>query len=225
MHKKVLPINKKINGIKKRLPPRNLIIEGVKKSPAVILRGDYARTLIWTAMSEYGEPVEVADLIDVTQCSYDQVKSWLDVWAKYGYLSKTMTDRIRSKTGGKRFLYEVVKSSNLPPPIDLKGRQKPPEHRQYIWDAVRIFSAQSLSFTIADLIESISNSIGVDVDVDVDYAQSYLRDLYHACYLDSTQHPQQRMPIYFMIYDTGPFAPSVRRGKSIFDPNLGVIVN
>ena len=221
MKKKVLPINRKVNGIRKRLIRRNPIIEGTKKSEPVILRGEYVRNLLWTEMKGYGEPVEVVDLIDVTQCSYDQIKTWLDAWSLHGYVSKTTLSR--SATGGKRHLYEISKPSPLPPPIDLKGRPKPIENRQHIWDAIRVFSGQSLPFTAVDLVAYISENL--DIDVDFDHVQSYLRDLCHACYFDSTQNPQQRTPIYFMIYNTGPFAPSVRRGKSVFDPNLGVIVN
>lgn len=58
-----------------------------------------------------------------------------------------------------------------------------------------------------------------------DYAISYLRSLYHACYLACEYDDYDRDPIYNLNYNTGPFAPSVRRGKAIFDPNLGVMVS
>ena len=200
---------------------RNFIIEGKKKGEAILLRGDYVRMKIWSALVAAPHPVQTLDLLAQTNCSYDQVKSWLDAWSLHGFVTKEALDK--SPTGGQRFVFTAIDKTELPPGIDLKGRDKPVEHRQYIWEAIRDISNEHTYFKTACMLEHIFEKHSIHVSRV--YATSYLRSLCHACYLTSEYDDYDRELIYSLNYNTGPFAPSVRRGKAIFDPNLGVMVS
>lgn len=200
---------------------RNLIIEGRKKGEAILLRGDYVRMKIWSALVATPHPVQTLDLIPQTNCSYNQVKSWLDAWSLHGFVTKEALGK--SPTGGKRFVFSAINKTELPPSIDLKGRDKPVEHRQYIWEAIRDISSEYTHFKPSCILERVDEKHSIDISHV--YAISYLRSLYHAHYLACEYDDYDRDPIYSLNYNTGPFAPSVRRGKAIFDPNLGVMVS
>lgn len=198
----------------------NRIIEGKEQGESMIIRGNFVRIKIWQALLNAEEPLQSIQITDLTDCSYEQVKSWLDVWVEFGYVIRTSLGK--SPTGGKRYTHEVVDRTPLPPAITLKGLPRPPEHRQLLWEAMRKKYDDDKIFCANDLLDCISNEHGVDVNYD--YTISYLRDLYHACYL-IPQNSAGRDPWYRLKYNTGAFSPSLCRKKRVFDANLGVMVN
>ena len=200
----------------------NPVLEGKKPGNPVFVRGDFTKITLWNALMSLSEPVQTLELVELTKLSYEQVKSWLDAWAKAGYITKEALGK--SPTGGKRFVFSVIKASKMPPQIDLKGIYQEPEHRNYVWEAIRfINTSNDIVFEIETVLEYIKEHY--DIDVSYTYAQSYLYSLYRAGYFKSYHEGVRREPAYSLLHDTGPLAPSIRRGKTVFDANLGVIVN
>lgn len=197
----------------------NRVLEGKEKGERIVVRGDYVRMKIWNALLLSTHPLQSVEIKNLTDCSYEQVKSWLDAWVRHGYVKRTELDK--SPTGGKRFTHTPITRSPHPPAITLKGLKKEPEHRQYIWEAMREYAKQDKDFFVQDLLTFIKNSY--DTDVNYDYAVSYCRDLYNAKYLTS-KPTVSRDPIYMLKYDTGYLSPSLCRNQRVFDANLGVIV-
>lgn len=196
------------------------IVKGRRKGEPAVVRGDFTRISIWNALVDADAPIHTSEIMAITKCSYEQVKSWLDTWCKYGYTKRnTIT---RTTTGGTQHEYYIVRPSEHPPQIDLKGKPKAVEHRQYAWEAARTLGMNGDTFMVGDVIAYVKNKHGVEISYD--YLISYLRDLYNARYLWSLPN-YTRDPIYTMKFDTGRLAPSMCRGKRIFDANLGVIVN
>jgi hypothetical protein len=211
----------------------NLILAGKKLGVSVVVRGYYARMKIWGVLVKSDYPLKTLEVVELTDLSYVQVKSWLDAWFKFGYVNRTTLGQ--SLTGGKRFTYEVIKRTENPPAIDLKGNVKPLEHRQLIWSSIRDHKALTYYFTSNELQYSIEQSHGVLVNHE--YVVSYLWDLYRAGYLVRKSLPNndrksrrkswsnpERQTIYSLVYDTGVLSPSLCREGKVFDANLGVLV-
>lgn len=200
----------------------NPVLEGEKPGNPVFVRGDFTKITLWNALICLSEPAQTLELVETTKLSYEQVKSWLDAWSKAGYITKEALGK--SPTGGKRFVFAVIKQSNIPPQIDLRGIYQETEHRNYVWEAVRhINTSNDRVFEIETVLEYINEHY--DIDVSYTYAQSYLYNLYRAGYLKSYHEGIRREAVYSLLHDTGPLAPSIRRGKVVFDANLGVVVN
>lgn len=196
------------------------IVKGRRKGEAANIRGDFTRISIWNALLDADFPIQTTKIIEQTNCSYEQVKSWLDIWCKQGYVQRVAVPN--TETGGKLYEHTIIKRVDHPPQIDLKGRPKPIEHRQYAWEAARALGLNGDTFMVGDVVAYVKEKHGVEISYH--YLISYLRDLYNARYLWSLPN-YTRDPIYTMKFDTGRLAPSMCRGKKIFDANLGVIVN
>lgn len=197
----------------------NRVLEGKEEGKRIIVRGDYVRMKIWNTLLQTKTPLQSIEISKLTGCTYEQVKSWLDAWVKHGYVTRTKLDK--SPTGGTRFTHMPMTCNPLPPAITLKGLKKDPEHRQYIWEAIRQFFDQDKEFFVQDLLDSIKEQH--DVNVNYEYAVTYCRDLYNAKYLIG-KPAVSRDPIYALKYNTGYLPPSVCRQKQVFDANLGMIV-
>lgn len=200
----------------------NLVLQGEQPGKPAFVRGDFTKITLWNALIALSEPAQTLDLVGSTKLSYEQVKSWLDAWAKAGYITKEALGK--SPTGGKRFIFSVIKVSKLPPQIDLKGIYQESERRNYVWEAVRyINTGNDRVFEIETVLDYIKEHY--DIEVSYSYTQSYLYSLYRAGYFKSYHEGVRREPAYSLLHDTGPLAPSICRGKTIFDANLGVIIN
>lgn len=197
------------------------------------VRGSYACLKIWRALVNSDKPLMTVEVVELTDLSYVQVKSWLDAWFKFGYVRRTTLGK--SLTGGKRFTYEAVKLTENPPAIDLKGKPKPVEHRQLIWASIRDHKALTYHFTSNELQYAIEQSNGILVNHE--YVVSYLWDLYRAGYLTRESLPNfdsksrrkpwsdpNRQTVYSLAYDTGVLPPSLCRNGKVFDANLGVLI-
>lgn len=198
----------------------NKIIEGKERGEPKVVRGEYVRIKIWNALTTSPTPLQSVEITKATGCSYEQVKSWLDAWVKFGYVERTALGK--SPTGGKRFTHAPIELTTQPPAITLKGEPKAPEHRQYIWESLRHFHSEGSEFYVSDILDFITAKY--DEQVNYDYAISYLRDLYNAHYLTSLP-TVGRDPLYQVKYNTGLLSPSLCRKKRVFDANLGVMVN
>lgn len=196
------------------------IVKGRRKGEPANIRGDFTRFTIWNALLESDTPMQTTDIMQKTNCSYEQVKAWLDTWCKYGYVQRATVSK--PSTGGKLYEHTIIKEAYHPPQIDLKGRPKAIEHRQYAWEAARALGMNGDTFMVGDVVAYVKARHGIEISYD--YLIGYLRDLYNARYLWSLPN-YTRDPIYTMKFDTGSLAPSMCRGKRIFDANLGVIVN
>lgn len=200
----------------------NPVLQGKSQGNPVLVRGDYTKTILWKALISSDSPIQALDLVKMTKLSYDKVKSWLDAWAAAGYISKQALNK--SETGGTRFVFSAPSQESLLPEIDLRGRYQETEHRNYIWQAIRqINTSDKKVFQIEDVLDNVKHHY--DIDVSYDYTQSYLRHLYQAGYFISYHEGISRDPTYSLLHDTGQLAPSIRRGKTVFDGNLGVVVN
>ena len=61
----------------------------------------------------------------------------------------------------------------MPPQIDLKGIYQESEHRNYVWEAVRVINTSNdIVLEIETVLEYIKEHY--DMDVSYTYAQSYL---------------------------------------------------
>lgn len=198
----------------------NRVIEGKQKGEPNVVRGSYVRMKVWNALVGSDKPLQPMEVKELSGCTYDQVKSWLDAWAEFGYVKKEMLEK--SPTGGKRFNYTPNEKTAHPPAITLKGKPSPTEHRQLLWEAMRDAYDNSETFYAADLIEAIKDKHGVEVNYT--YAMSYLYDISLAHYL-VLEAVTGRDPLYRLKYNTGALAPSLCRGKRVFDANLGVMVS
>lgn len=195
------------------------IIKGRRQGEVAVVRGDFTRFSIWSVLRQADAPMQTVEIVKQTGCSYEQVKSWLDAWVKFGYVDRSTIPK--PATGGKLYEHTIAKMSDHPPQIDLKGKPKQVEHRQYAWEAARALGLNGDTFMVGDVIAYVKDKHGVEISYD--YLISYLRDLYNARYLWSLPN-FTRDPIYTMKFDTGILAPSMCRGKRMFDANLGVIV-
>lgn len=198
----------------------NRIIEGKARGEPMVVRGNFVRMKIWNALVVSETPLQTTEIRDITSCSYEQVKSWLDAWVEFGYVKRSALGK--SPTGGKRFIHTPIERTANPPAITLKGLPNPPEHRQLLWEVMRKKSDEGTSFYAADLLLAIKEECGIEVNYD--YTISWLRDLYLAGYLVS-HAVSGRDPYYSLKYNTGALSPSLCRNKRVFDANLGVIVN
>lgn len=213
--------------------PKNLILAGKKSGVSIAVRGYYARMKIWGVLVKSDKPLQTIEVVELTDLSYVQVKSWLNAWFESGYVKRTTLGK--SLTGGKRFTYEAITLTENPPAINLKGEDKPVEHRQLIWASIRDHKALTYYFTSKELQYAIEQSN--DVLVNHEYVVSYLWDLYRAGYLARKSlsisgrktrrklwSDANRQTIYSLVYDTGVLSPSLCRDGKVFDANLGVLV-
>ena len=198
----------------------NSIVNGERQGEPYAVRGELTRIKIWNALCEADKPLQTKEIVNKTKCSYEQVKSWLDAWYENGFIERTALGK--SPTGGKRFEHVSAYDSDIPPLIDLEGRTKGVEHRQYAWEAVRFLGKNDMLFSPKDVVDYISNRYGVEMQYK--YIVHYLNDLHRGRYL-WVDGRDFRDPIYELQYDTGKLAPSLLRDKLIFDANLGVIIN
>ena len=202
---------------------KNLILTGDKQGVSITVRGYYVRMKIWHMLITSPTPLQSIDIINSTNLSYDQVKSWLDTWVKFGYVLRAPLAHGSSSNGGKRFTHTPADTNPYPPAINLKGQVKPVEHRQLIWEALRDYKALTCYFTAKELQYTIETAN--DVLINHDYLSSYLWDLYRAGYLSRQSFSEYgRSSVYSLLHDTGILAPSLCRGGKVFDANLGVLV-
>lgn len=199
----------------------NPILLGEKEGEQVLVRGDFTRIKLWSALVAADKPPQTLELVESTGLSYEQVKSWLDAWSKAGYVTKEALGK--SPTGGKRFVFAAKEKTTTPPQIDLKGRYLETEHRNYIWEAARHISPGNTPIEVDGILLYIKDKY--DIEVDYSYVVAYLHSLYYAGYLEALHKGIRRDPAYLLLHDTGPLAPSIKRGKAVFDGNLGVVVN
>ena len=196
------------------------IVDGTRCPPKTKIRGDFTRIKVWNTLLEANKLIDAKTLSSISGCSYFQCKSWLEVWTQAGYVTRTEVDY--TPTGGRRFEFALTSPSDAPPKLDINGKPKDVEHKQYAWDMMREYGQDDKSFKPQDVIDDLKERHNIDVDYD--YLISYLRCLFKAKYLWAilahTPHP-----IYLFKFDTGAIAPSVCRDKKVFDPNLEVIVN
>ena len=196
------------------------IIDGTRCVPKTKVRGDFTRLKIWSTLLRAGKPIDTQALSDQSGCSHFQCKSWLEVWMRAGYVTRTEVDFI--PTGGRRFEFMLTVPSDAPPQLDINGKPKAVEHKQYVWEVMREYGSADTYFKPQDIIDVLKERHGIDVDYD--YLISYLRSLFKAKYLWGVL-AHTPYPMYLFKVDTGPIAPSICRGKKVFDPNLEVIVN
>ncbi len=198
----------------------NSIVNGTRQGELHAVRGELTRIKIWGALHDADKPLQTVEIADDTKCSYSQVKSWLDAWVEHGFVARTALGK--SPTGGKRFEHTSNHDSEIPPLIDLKGRSKGVEHRQYAWEAIRVIGAKDTLFKPSCIVDYINNKYGIKIHYK--YLMHYLRDLHRGRYL-WLEWRDERDPVYRLDYDTGKLAPSLLRDKLIFDANFGVIIN
>ena len=158
------------------------------------------RDRIWAAIREL-RSFTWLQLSDATGLEPEQFKDFLQVLRLAGQMDVSATDR------GKRAVWTLLKDTGVETPrLRPDGTKLPPSGQQRLWTAIRTLQAFDL--------EGLALSAGVSVST----AERYAKHLRRAGYLVSLGSRRYRL---LGRRITGPRAPAIRRGKSVYDPNLG----
>lgn len=193
---------------------RNPVLNN-KKLPKQAIRNVEEQVWDIVRRSEKGLSVRDVRRQVVGEISYYRVKAWLDKWKAAGYVARTAD----TSTYPTVYLYEVIHDcGQQPPKVDGKGIAKKPSANEVIWRTARILK----SFNARQIIASANDG---DTTLNERAISQYLLSLYDAGYITWTNTDDtQSLAQYLLTVNTGPKAPEIRRGKKVYDGNLGMIV-
>ncbi|MEQ8346190.1 MAG: hypothetical protein RIB84_22395 [Sneathiellaceae bacterium] len=158
------------------------------------------RDRIWAAIREL-KSFTWLQLSDATGLEPQQFKDYLQVLRLAGLMDVSATDR------GKRAVWTLLKDTGVETPrLRPDGTKLPPSGQQRLWSAIR--SLQHFD------IEGLALSANVPAET----AKRYATALSSAGYLVSLGMRRYRL---LGSRVTGPRAPAIRRGKRVYDANLG----
>ena len=140
-------------------------------------------------------------LSDATALEPAQFKDFLQVLRIAGYL------QMEPPTGrGSRAIWTLVRDTGVETPrLRPDGTPLPPSGQQRLWAAIKVLQVFD--------VEGLSIGSGVPVST----AKRYATALTSAGYLVCQAGRYRLLPGRV----TGPRAPAIRRGKRVYDPNLG----
>lgn len=192
----------------------NPLLDNTNATP--IVRSDYEQ--MWDLLRTKKEGVLIKTVPrTIPTISYDKAKAWLKALELAGYV--LVTDISAMNAVCATYRYQLVRDiGQQPPHIDSNGQLKPVQASDLIWRTLRILKN-------ANAHQIVASGSTPEVTLKISNVRQYLRALYLAGYLkaDSTRH-SRALATYQLIKNTGPKAPQVKRGKKVYDANLGMIV-
>lgn len=192
----------------------NPLLESAIGAP--IVRSEYEQ--MWDLLRQQADGVLIKTVPRTIQSiSYDKAKAWLKALVLAGYVEAVQETPMNAVCATYR--YKLIRDiGQQPPQIDGKGRIKPTAASDLIWRTLRILKN-------CNAHQIIASGSTPETALKITYVRQYLRALYQAGYLKAQplRHPRA-LASYQLIKNTGPKAPEVRRGKKIYDANLGIIV-
>ncbi len=204
--------NKQSNDVKNYFD--NPLLNNTNATP--IVRSDYEQ--MWDLLrAESGGILIKTVPRTIPTISYDKAKAWLKALELAEYV--LVTDISAMNAVCATYRYQLVRDiGQQPPRIDSKGQVKPPQSSDLIWRTLRILKN-------ANAHQIVASGSTPELTLKISNVRQYLRALYLAGYLkaDSTRH-SRALAGYQLIKNTGPKAPQVKRGKKVYDANLGIIV-
>lgn len=153
----------------------------------------------------------LSDLARQSTLDRSSIKTYLRILIKAGYVAE------RKAGDTKPSIYSLIKDNGVQrPELTPAGVPKAPNGRQRMWSAMKVLKR----FTFRDL--SLAASVG-HAD-----AHDYCCLLRSAKYLKVLEpaKPTCNPEVYALdrTKDTGPLAPTIKRGDIIYDRNLGKVV-
>lgn len=151
----------------------------------------------------------------VAEITYDRVRACLDKWYAAGYIARTVDADIYPPT----YLYEVINDcGQQPPQVDNQGQLKKQSTQDIVWRIVRILK----NFNARQIIASANDGETKLNEKAVRYYLFHLHDAGYITWLSADDN--QTLAQYTLTVDTGPKSPEIKRGKKVYDGNLGLIV-
>ncbi len=134
-------------------------------------------------------------------------------WADMGAVSK------HAERSGGRVMFTVCRNDETSPGA-RRGTTLPVSPEQAMWVAIR----RSGAFTPTD-IGAIANT--AEVPISPEQVRAYLQMLLSAGYLKVVRKavPRKVEPVYKLLRDTGPLAPTSKRLAVVYDSNKREIVH
>lgn len=172
---------------------------------------------VWDIVRKSDKGLSVRDVRRqvIGEISYYRVKAWLDKWQAAGYVARTADTSAYPTV----YLYEVTHDcGQKPPQVDGNGAPKKQCGTEIIWRTARILKR----FNARQIIASANDG---DTTLNERAVSQYLLSLYDAGYITwINTNDTQSLAQYTLTVNTGPKAPEIRRGKKVYDGNLGIVV-
>lgn len=192
----------------------NPLLESANNPPVV--RSDYEQ--MWDLLRTESDGVLIKTVPRTIQAiSYDKAKAWLKALELAGYVA--LVDETPMNAVCATYRYKLIKDiGQQPPRIDGKGQVKPPQSVDLIWRSLRILKT-------CNAHQIVVSGSTPEVTLKISNVRQYLRALYLSGYLKALplRHPRA-LASYQLIKNTGPKAPQIKRGKKVYDANLGLVV-
>lgn len=151
----------------------------------------------------------------VAEITYDRVRACLDKWHAAGYIARIVDTNIYPPT----YLYEVINDcGQQPPQVDNHGQLKKQSTQDIVWRTVRILK----KFNARQIIASANDGETKLNEKAVRYYLFHLHDAGYITWLNADDN--QTLAQYILTVNTGPKAPEIKRGKKVYDGNLGIVV-
>lgn len=151
----------------------------------------------------------------VGEVSYDRARACLDKWYAAGYVARTVDPQVYPPT----YLYDVITDCGQQPPlVDNQGQLKKQSTQEIVWRTARILK----QFNARQIIASANDGETMLNEKAVRYYLFHLHDAGYITWLNADDN--QTLAQYVLTVNTGPKAPEIKRGKKVYDGNLGLIV-
>lgn len=208
-------MNMNATGITENSPKSSSNKEGFEKrwvrnpafdyQPQGIVRD--AREQVWDILRQGKGITTTAICEQVPTASRKQVEYWLKGWAKGGYV-KVVGDK-------RPYQHLLVRDVGQEPPrLDRQGKLLAIPLNEVVWRGMRI----QKTFNARQLVASAGENLQIDT------VRTYLRQLAMAGYLKEVATVRGMLTTYKLVEDTGSKPPQILKNKSVYDPNLGIIV-
>lgn len=170
------------------------------------------REIIWAEIRKQGEFTQKS-LEQKTRVNEDTIRTYVRGLLKAGFIEQVgeikneLSPFVRTTLKSK--LYRLVNDIGVDTPrVTRDGRMLKPDLTADLWRSMRILKC----FSVEELCFSISR------DVKYYTAETYCVFLHKAGYLRRNEGK------YWLINNSGPRAPKIRRIKAVYDPNLKKVV-
>lgn len=171
---------------------------------------------IWDMLRANSKELLVSDVCQKVDVSFSKAKSLLSSWVASGHVRRYQA--INPKTKCPQKAYELLRDCGQEPPqVDGKGKPKTCSGNELVWRTLRILK-------LCNANQIIASATDATVTLNIRTVRQYLRQLHMAGYLVMIEQAQGQLAVYRLIHNTGPRAPEVKRGKKIYEGNLGLIV-
>ncbi|WP_131669803.1 hypothetical protein [Psychrobacter pygoscelis] len=180
-----------------------------------IVRSEYEQ--VWDMLRTQTDGITIRDIPrTVTGVSYYKAQAWLLTLLEAGYVHR---QEISRKFKLPTYRYTLARDiGQQPPNLDSHGQPRPPSMNEVVWRTARILQ----TFNANQILASGSTP---ELTLKLSAVRQYLRQLYLAGYLELREPGRsKKLAVYRLRVNTGPKPPQIKRGKKVYDANLGLIV-